>query len=185
MEKWLRKYVTWSIIGFTTLVFILFILLILPKVSAYTAVAIGGQGSPDTEFLYTGKVLYKIAASYGAEGRRLYILIRWTFDLVWPLVYGAFLTTLLIGLTEHFSSEIIGKSYLLAIGAVFFDYLENTCLTIVMALYPRALITFGSITAYVSLIKWVLLSGAFIAVIITALTQLIRLVWEHSHQSQK
>ncbi len=145
MERWLRKHVGWPITAFSSVIFILFILLVLPKVSAYTAVAIGGEGSPDTELLYTGETLYNIAGSYGLAGRQLYVLLRWTFDLIWPMVYGVFLISLSIGLTHTIKHKAIRKMYLLPMGAVIFDYLENTFVTIVMLSYPQKLITIGEL----------------------------------------
>jgi len=153
---------------------LLFILLVLPKVSAYTAIAIGGEGSPDTELLYSGETLYNIAGSYGMAGRRLYILLRWTFDLIWPMVYGVCLISLSISLTHTIKHRVIKKMYLLPMGAVVFDYLENTFVTIVMLIYPQKLITIGTIASYASLLKWLWLSLAFIGVIVVAMGLLIQ-----------
>lgn len=169
MERWLRQGVNWSVTGLTVLVFILFLVLVLPKVSAYTAVTIGGSGSPDTDLMYSAEDLYQIAESYGPEGRRLYVVIRWTFDLVWPLVYGGFLVALSISLTSKRRHLLVRKVYLLPLMAMFFDYMENTLVTLVMVGYPNEYTVLGTLASYASLMKWLVLSFAFIGVMILAL----------------
>ncbi len=74
-----------------TLLFFVFILL-LPKISEYTTEKTGISEAPDISFFYTSDDLYDLAARYGENGRQTYIVMRWTFDLVWPIVYTAFLT---------------------------------------------------------------------------------------------
>ena len=44
--------------------------------------------------MYSTSDLYEMAQSYGADGRGLYVKARFTFDLVWPLVYTLFLVTI-------------------------------------------------------------------------------------------
>lgn len=178
IERWLRKYVSWSITGLSTVIFVLFTLLVLPRVSAYTAITLGGAGYPDTTLLYTGKELYNIAERYGPEGRRLYVQIRWTFDLVWPLVYSVFFTTLVISLTNDITHNIVRKLYIIPLLALVFDFTENSFATLVMLTYPKELIFLGTLTSYVSLIKWLLIGVIIIGavmVLIYVLVQRIRL----------
>ena len=49
--------------------------------------------SPDQSFFYSTGDLYRMADAFGAAGRAAYVRARWTFDVVWPLVYTFFLAT--------------------------------------------------------------------------------------------
>ncbi|MBK6645342.1 MAG: hypothetical protein IPG44_06250 [Anaerolineales bacterium] len=72
-------------------VFVFFMIVVLPQ-QAQKAEAYSGGTSPDTSYIYSAGDLYQMAEDYGAEGRAAYIYARFTFDLVFPLVYGFFLT---------------------------------------------------------------------------------------------
>lgn len=73
--------------------FIPFIVFVLPGQASSAKVNTGIDKSPDMSFLYSADDLYQIAQVYGEQGRASYIKVRFTFDLIWPLVYMAFLTT--------------------------------------------------------------------------------------------
>jgi hypothetical protein len=149
-----------------TIVFAVFIVVILPWVSAYTSANIGGLGSPDTTFLYSGRQLYAIADSYGADGRRLYVILRWTFDLLWPMAYAWFLVSWTRWLASFYQQSWVKQLYWIPIAAMLFDYLENSLVTIVMLLFPKPLYELGTIVSLVGLVKWSTLSVAFVVILI-------------------
>jgi len=173
MKKFLESIINWKILILTSLLFAFFIIIVLPYVSEYGKSNIGGIGSPDTEILISGEQLYKIAESYGNEGRETYVFLRWTFDVVWPIVYMTFLLSLIIALGKTIQYKWAKNLYLFPIGAMLFDYLENTFLTIVMIRFPVEMFLFGSITSYVSLGKWIILNGSFVVVLVLGMTRLI------------
>lgn len=72
------------------IIFMSFIIFILPQESAKSE-AFGLMESIDTSFIYTADDLYRIAESYGEEGRAFYIRQRFTFDLIWPIAYTQFI----------------------------------------------------------------------------------------------
>jgi len=75
-----------------------------------------------------------MAESYGTEGRKAYVRARFTFDLVWPIVYAAFLTTTISWLYGRTSAP--GSRWRLAnlvpLAAALLDYGENACTSLVM-----------------------------------------------------
>jgi hypothetical protein len=73
--------------------FIAFMIFVLPAQANQAESYAGGAGSPDTSFFYTPTDLYEMAEAYGPDGRAAYVQARYTFDVVWPLVYLAFLAT--------------------------------------------------------------------------------------------
>lgn len=175
MKSFLDKKINWMVVFVSLILFAIFIAVVLPKVSAYTEEAVGGMGSPDTSLLYSGRDLYEIAKSYGEEGRSNYVVIRWTFDVLWPLAYLFFLLSTSVQLAKPMKSSWLGKLYWFSILAAGFDYLENTLVTIIMVAFPEELFGLGNIASIASLFKWIWLSLAFAAVLLLLLVRIIRL----------
>ncbi len=171
----LSKKISWKVVIVATIIFMLFIIVILPQISTYSEKVIGVSNSPDMSFIYTADDIYDMAESYGETGRNTYIFLRWTFDIAWPLVYGFFLISLAGKLSFVISDKKwINKLYMIPLFAVVFDYLENIGTTIVMARYPMKTNFIASITPILSLIKWLLLSGGFLLVIILLVIIIIK-----------
>lgn len=147
-----------------TLIFILFMILILPQQAAQAEEASGGAGSPDTSFWYSADDLFQFADAYGEEGRAAYVRARWTFDLVYPLVYAFFLITTLSWLYSYATST--GSRWrqvnLFPFLGMLFDYLENTATTVVMVQYPERALLAANIAALFTLIKWFFVMGSFL-----------------------
>lgn len=165
----IQRKIKWRWIIITSLIFILFTIFVLPKISEYSIRAIGVIDSPDTSLIYSGQDLYDTAENYGQEGRNIYIKLRWTFDLIWPLVYTLFLVSWIIKLSEYISrgskNKTIKYLFLLPIIAMFFDFMENIGATIVMSRYPLQSSIITTITPIMTLLKWLTLSGSFIILI--------------------
>jgi hypothetical protein len=132
----------------------------LPSVSDYTERAVGSE-SPDTSFFYKGETLYDVAQSYGEAGRGRYIFLRWTFDLVWPLVYLLFLVSVTAQLCKAYNKKWLNYIIWLPIVATVFDYIENSLLTIFMMLFPSRIFWLGTLAGLATVIKWTLLYLSF------------------------
>ncbi len=155
-----------------TLLFFVFIL-ILPKISEYTFEKTGISEAPDTSFFYKSDDLYNIAERYGESGRQTYVFMRWTFDLLWPIVYTAFLTAWIWKLSNYLK---IKKIYYVPMIAMMFDYLENIGTTIVFQNYPNKIEIIASITPWMSMLKWTILSGSFIILIVLLIAAPIKII---------
>lgn len=178
MMKKIHAFVLKYSNGYTALIscfiFILFVWIVLPA-EAEKSEALGLIGSPDTSLFYSGTQLYEIAHSYGLSGRIFYIHQRMTFDVIWPIVYGLFL---LISSTFFYKkSQLSSKSHFLYISviAVMFDYLENLMTSIVMYRYPSQTVIIAHLAGYMTLLKWLTLSLAFIYLITVILNYIIKL----------
>ncbi len=173
----MKRKIKWRWVIITSLIFIAFIIFVLPKVSEYSSRAIGVMDSPDTSLIYSGKDLYNTAKSYGQEGRNIYIKLRWTFDLAWPIVYTLFLASWIIKLSEYISrgskNKTIKYLFLLPIIAMFFDFLENIGATIVMTRYPLQSSIIATITPVMTLLKWLTLSGSFLILMVLILISIL------------
>ena len=120
--------------------------------------------------------LYRIVESYGSEGRAFYIQQRWTFDLIWPIVYFSFIfsvSALLyqsIGLSYH-NRWILSFSYF----AILFDYLENIMVTIVMARFPSPTFLIVDFAGTMTSLKWIFLVISFFVLAFLTIIKLIQI----------
>ena len=147
----------------STVIMLLFLMLVMPGETAKAAVYSAQTGTPDTTAIYSVDRLLGLAAAYGAQGRQAYIHARFTFDLAFPLVYGFFLSICTSWMLKRLLS-LNGRwrhLNLLPLGAVLFDLLENICAVIVMAAYPAV----PSIAAYLAVVftpvKWLFVGASF------------------------
>jgi hypothetical protein len=145
-------------------IFLAFSVLVLPRQAAQAEQHSGDAGSPDTSFIYSPADLYRMAETYGEQGRQAYVRARFTFDLVWPLVYAFFLTTAI--------SWVYGKAFAAnsrwhlanlasPIGALF-DYLENVSTSVVMLRYPAHTGLIDVLAPVFTLLKWLFLVSGFV-----------------------
>ena len=138
ISDWLRRVSTGWVALAALFIFLLFSALVLPQQATKAEQETGSADSPDMSFFYSPSDLYRMAESYGEEGRQAYIRARFTFDLVWPLVYTLFLTTSI--------GWVFGKAFgpdrrwqranLVPLLGALFDYLENLSTSLVMLRYP-------------------------------------------------
>ena len=159
----LRRLSSKRVLAFFTVLFILTIAA-LPIIQESSDNEV--SKSPDMSFFYTVEELYEMAESYGAEGRRNYIIMRFTFDLVFPLIYGGFLISALGWLYDvdgllKWRNRVV----LLPFSALLFDYLENISTATVMWFYPKRVSSVGVLATFFTPMKWILLSCAFLALI--------------------
>jgi len=107
---------------------------------------------------YSPSQAYKLIASYGDQGRQTYAIIEATLDLVYPFV-SALLFSLLIlySFQRGFPTlKWAGWLALLPFTVMASDYLENTCVLILLLEYPRELTTVARIASFFTTAKMVL-----------------------------
>jgi hypothetical protein len=165
-------------------IFIIFTALVLPDQAARAEFYSGEVGSPDTSLYYTASDLYTIAEAYGPAGRAAYIRARFTFDVIWPLVYLAFLATAISWLVKRANLDwkTWGRLNLLPVAGVIFDYLENGSAALIMARYPQPTAVIDHLAGVFTLFKWVFIMASFIVLVILAVIALVRKVRSNSSQ---
>ena len=158
--------VGWVVLA-ALIVFLAFTALVLPGQAAKAEQASGNAGSPDTSFFYSASQLYGLAQSYGEEGRQAYIVARWTFDLVFPLVYGAFLITGIswLSLRIYGRGTLAQYANLVPVLGVLFDFLENTATSIVMARFPSESKWIAHLATIFTPVKWAFVIGSFVVLL--------------------
>lgn len=138
--------------------------LVLPSQASQAEEASGGAGSPDTSFWYSASDLYRFADTYGEAGRAAYVRARWTFDLVFPLVYAFFLIT---SVSWTFAYATPPGSFwrlvnLFPFAGMLFDYLENSATSLVMVRYPQLTPLAASAAPFLTGVKWFFVMGSFV-----------------------
>jgi hypothetical protein len=163
LSGWLSKVSTGWVALAALVGFLLFTALVLPNQAARSEAETGDVGSPDMSLFYSPERLYQLADAYGAEGRQAYIRARFTFDVIWPLVYVVFLSTAI--------SWVYGKAFeagswwqrmnLAPVLGALFDYVENLSTSLVMWRYPDRTAVVDVLAPVFTLVKWILVGGSF------------------------
>jgi len=165
-------------------IFLLFSALVLPSQASRAQSDIGDAGSPDLSFFYSEEELYQMAERYGEEGRAAYIKARFTFDLIWPLVYAAFLAAG-ISWTNRKAFPLDSRwqqANIIPILGAFFDYLENVSTSIVMARYPSQTVVLDVSAAIFTMLKWIFVTGSFVLLVIGVVVGVSR--WARARRRQ-
>ncbi len=161
------RLLNWKILIATTLFFILFIIMVLPQVTENSRSILGTGHSPDTSLIYSAEDLYTMAEAYGAEGRMYYIKLRYTFDIVWPMVYLFFLVGSISMIFRPLEIKTFWKKInLLPFGAVMLDFMENIAASIVMYRYPLRSPVIAELAPIFTFFKWSLIGASFCALIV-------------------
>lgn len=179
MRVFLESKINWTITIISVALFLLFLFFVLPWMSAYTTRVIEVAEAPDTMLFYSAESFYEVVDAYGEEGRKTYVRLRWSFDLLWPLVYLSFLLSLMIQLTRGYRLHWVGQLFWLPIVAAGFDYLENTLASLLMVVYPMRLERLATMASVTSSLKWLVISIAFVMVLLL----LLRRLWQVITQS--
>jgi hypothetical protein len=164
ISDWLCKASKGWVTLSALLAFLLFSALVLPQQATKAEQETGSSDSPDTSLLYSSSDLYQMAEAYGEQGREAYIRARFTFDLVWPLVYTLFLTTSISWVfgRAFASASLWQRANLAPLLGALFDYLENLATSLVMLRYPQQTAVVDVLAPVFTLLKWVCLGASFI-----------------------
>ncbi len=153
----------------TLIIFMLFILLILPSEAARSEEYFEDTSAPDTSLFYSAEDLYRTARDFGSEGRAYYIRSRFTFDIAWPLAYGAFLWASIAYFGRGLKHTSARHLILLPILGVIFDFMENSGASLVMFMYPERIPVLLFIVPFFTMTKWLMIGASFAAVILLLL----------------
>ncbi len=165
----------WLVI-LTLAVIMFFIALVLPAQALKAAAYSEDVGSPDMTFYYTANDLYQTAEKYGESGREEYVKARFTFDLIWPLVYTMFLSTSISWIFSKtgVSGNFLRRTNLIPVWGMLFDFLENIAISVVMIRYPKPTLVLDTIAPIFTLVKWVFVIGSFVVLLIGIVIGVVR-----------
>lgn len=160
MSNFLKKGKVVLLLG---TLFLVFMILVLPYMAEMLHAVTLTSSAPDTSLSFDINSFYSMLEQYGSEGRRLYILQRWTFDVAWPIVYGLFLCSTTLFLSEKLHSN--NRYYLFPIIGVVLDILENSFSSVTMAIYPNKLDILYYLLRISSMLKWSVILISFILIL--------------------
>jgi hypothetical protein len=145
-------------------IFVLFSALVLPAQAARAETDTGSAESPDTSFYYSADDLYSMAQVYGEQGRRAYVRTRFTFDVIWPLVYTIFLSTAIswVYIRAFTTDSRWQRANLAPVLGALFDYLENLSTSLVMLRYPDRTPGVDILAPVFTSVKWIFVNGSFV-----------------------
>lgn len=168
LSEWIQRISTGWVAFAALAVFILFTVLVLPGQASEAEGVAGGAGSPDMSFYYSADQLYQMAEAYGEEGRAAYIRARFTFDLIWPIVYMLFLATAMSWVNRRAlaAESLWQRTNLVPVFGAFWDYVENISTSLVMARYPRHTVVVDGLAGFVTSVKWIFVGGSFVLLVI-------------------
>ena len=112
----------------------------------------------DTKFSYSPREAYSLLSSYGEQGRKAYLVVELTLDIIYPLV-STFLFSLAILYTFQRAfpaKEGLHKLALIPFGILVADYLENACVATMLLSYPRELPILAQVSNIFTVIKFAL-----------------------------
>jgi hypothetical protein len=168
VSDWIHRVSNGWVALSTLIIFLLFTALVLPGQTSRAEPEIGDAGSPDMSFYYTTDDLYQMAEAYGEEGRRAYVRARFTFDVIWPIVYTMFLSTAISWVYHRAFTpgNLWQRANLVPVMGALFDYLENVSTSLVMIRYPSPTAVVDVLAGFFTMVKWVFVSGSFVLLIV-------------------
>ena len=160
-----------------TTIFTVFCATLLPAQGKAAKVYTNGFPAPDTSFTYySAGDLQTWFAGYGPAGRAEYVQARYTFDLLWPLIYTFFLVAVLSWLLPKVTAptsrwRLFNTLPLLVLAC---DYVENIIGATLASSFPPSIPLLANTMAVFTLTKWVGLTIAFVAVLLAGIFALVR-----------
>lgn len=137
-----------------------------------------GPSILDVRFGFSADDAYETLNAFGEEGRRKYLQMIAVADIVYPLIYGLFL----IFLASFFLKRIMKASNefrivnLLAVDAVFFDFLENMSIMYMIHQFPVRVEFVAGMASVFNVLKYVMVLLAVILVMISMIIYLNRAI---------
>lgn len=130
---------------------------------------ISGYRMLDTLFNYSPADVFTRMEAYGYPGRLLYLVSSWSVDFLYPIIYTfllAFLLTLFLHRSFPPDSPLI-RLQLLPFGMLFFDYLENALIAVLLAVYPAKPTVLALAASLSTSLKWCFAAISFLALLVS------------------
>ncbi len=120
----------------------------------------GGVSIPDLHFYYTAEFLQNLFTAYGKNGIEEYLQLQ-LVDMVYPLVYGLLLSTLL-----YISFKNSKMYYLIyfPFAATVFDYFENFTIRYLATIFPETNKGLAHFAAICTSWKWIFIIASILLV---------------------
>jgi hypothetical protein len=176
LSRWLYRISKGWLVVVAIVLFFVFTPVVLPQQAARFEDAAGPGPSPDQSFFYSPSDLYRMAGAFGEAGRAAYVRARWTFDVIWPLVYAFFLATTISWLGKRAFAEQSPWRLLnlVPVAGLLLDYAENICTSLVIGRYPAQTPVVDRLATVFTPLKWVFVGGSFVVLVAVAIAALVQ-----------
>lgn len=158
--------------------FIICIGYVLPKQKAGSEVYTRGAGSIGLSFFPMPDKVYKIAEAYGDYGRKDYIKVLLTYDLLWPFVYSGLFSIFINLSLGYMHGEKGSQLCAVALLPLLLDYMENIFAIFLLVKYPIRLDWLAWIMAVTTCLKWLTMGVAMCLVVYGIAALSVRFVYE-------
>lgn len=136
----------------------------------------GGATILDLEFYYQSHDVYQRLTQLGPEGRRLYLIILWSFDLILPAAYALALATASQMAWRHWYNRLslLRLFVFLPLFAGGIDYMENGTISYLLLTYPEPQDTLANLAGYLTAAKTLTGRASVVVVLLGAAAQTAR-----------
>jgi len=168
LSAWLtRNAKGWLILVFMGL-FFLFNLVVMPAGQKLLGGSAREVGSIDLTFAASPASLFDKVEAYGEQGRLVYRVFSLVADTAYPVIYSLFLGLSITFLFRRIFplDSWLQKLNLLPFWGMLFDLLENLGIVALLSTFPQQITWLALYTIVVNFIKWVLVGGSCLLVLI-------------------
>jgi uncharacterized membrane protein len=176
MVRWIRRSATGRRVLVLFCMLLVFVSMILPWVAARLAAYSGGGPSIALNVGVAPADLAAALDALGPDGRAFYALFLLSGDVVWPLVYALFLSTLLAWLFARGLSPASPFHRLIIVPflALAADYAENVGILALILVFPARVDGIAQLTSTFQVLKWSLIGVSGLLVVVGAIAAVVR-----------
>jgi hypothetical protein len=167
----LSRLANWKVILALTIAFLVFDFFLLPMMASP-----GGKSLPvlDMKFWYTPPQAFDAISQYSAQERQSAAISHLSLDVLYPLIYGALLSLLIIVVFRNAPASQQEQLALFPWRAVLADLLENAGLAAMFLLYPNTFNLLAWVTTIFTALKWLQIGFSIVALLVGILLLLLR-----------
>ena len=148
-----------------------FMAFVLPLPDFSGAIMAGDGSAFDLDFAYTVEEAFERAAAFEGAEKAAFVRAHWTWDLAYPLVYGAFFLCAWAFALERLApgSKASRAAPFLTLAAPLFDLAENAAASVLVSLAPArdGTAAFASRAAVLATpAKWIAVGACFAGVVL-------------------
>jgi hypothetical protein len=173
--QWLVRFSTGRSLLTLFILSFLFNIVVMPGIQWRMDLRSGGIEPLDLSFYYTAQEALERVEAFG-ETRQFYTVVQLTADLLYPLVYGFFLSVLLVTLYRR-GFPVASRIQLVAflpLLSMLFDYLENFSIAYLLLTYPAQSPLVATYAGFFTFLKWFTLLLTLVAVLVGFIAFLIQ-----------
>ncbi|RFC53399.1 hypothetical protein [Brumimicrobium aurantiacum] len=170
LNLFINRLANWKGISILLSIYLLFFIFVISEISQKL---VNSMGEPmkgiDLTFGYNPALPLKMVSQYSESSRELYFIFTLTADILYPIIYALFLSSIFTLIAKEKEFTFWKK---LPFIILIFDFLENFSIAVLLKSYPNQPIFFAHLCEIFKFMKWTLLLP-FALIIVWYLTRSI------------